>query len=84
MNPVAASPYDAVIGHAMKDQLLKTEAVSWQDIAMPAVLMMTGFAILALASFHLLSLDQIQNCWPAAFLLMAIVELVPVGLDRRS
>jgi hypothetical protein len=51
---------------------------------MPAVLIMTGFAILALASFGLLSLDQVQNCWPVAFLLMAVVELVPVGLDQQS
>lgn len=69
----------------MKDRLFKTEKASWQDIAMPFVLMAVGIVVAAGTYLGLLSLDRVQNLWPAAFLLAVIVELVPAGgLDRES
>jgi hypothetical protein len=50
--------------------------INWKGLLLPLVLMATGAAVLAGADFGLVSLDRVQNLWPAAIILVGLVELL--------
>ena len=50
--------------------------VAWKNLLLPVVLMATGAIVLASADFGLVSLDRVQNLWPAALILVGLVELL--------
>lgn len=49
-------------------------SVSWQDIALPAILLLTGVTLLGGDWLGLLSLDRIANFWPCSFILAGLAE----------
>jgi hypothetical protein len=49
----------------------------WQDLALPMVLLLTGLILMGGDWLGMLSLDRIQNLWPAAFILVGLAELEP-------
>jgi len=51
----------------------------WQSLAVPAVLMLTGVLLVVANGLGLLSLDRIQNLWPAVVILVGISELTAPG-----
>jgi hypothetical protein len=48
----------------------------WQSIALPIILILTGAVLLAGDFWGVLSLDQIQRFWPAAVIIVGIIELL--------
>jgi hypothetical protein len=62
----------------------ESEGLTWHDLGLPCVLLLTGLLLIALNWFGLLSLERIQNLWPTSIILTGIVELVPVGSERRD
>jgi hypothetical protein len=48
----------------------------WKSLFLPLVLMATGVLVLAAADLGLVSLDRTQNLWPAAIVLVGLVELL--------
>lgn len=48
---------------------------NWSDLLLPLVLVATGAVVLAGADFGWVSLDKVQNLWPAAIVLVGLVEL---------
>ena len=56
----------------------------WEGIALPLVLIVTGFILVMGDYLGLLSLDRIQNLWPLAVIAIGLVELVPVDAANRS
>lgn len=55
----------------------------WDSLALPIVLMLTGLVLMAGDRLGVLSLDRIQNLWPAAVILVGLMELIP-SEDRNS
>jgi len=53
--------------------------VNWESLLPPIVLVAAGALILAAANFGFLSLDRLQDLWPAAIILVGLAELVPDG-----
>ena len=51
---------------------------NWESIALPLVLIVTGFILVMGDYLGLLSLDRIQNLWPLAVIAIGLVELIPV------
>ena len=49
----------------------------WESLVLPLVLMFTGLLVLCGADAGLLSLDRVQNLWPAAIILVGLAELIP-------
>ena len=49
----------------------------WQDLALPTVLLLTGLILVGGDWLGMLSLDRIQNLWPATFILVGLAELEP-------
>jgi hypothetical protein len=60
----------------MKD--LRSHLADWEDIALPLVLIATGFILVGGDYLGLLSLDPIQNLWPLAVIATGLVELIPM------
>jgi hypothetical protein len=54
---------------------MKYQIPSWQDIALPMILLLTGIILLGGDWAGFLSLDRIANLWPCAFILAGLVEL---------
>jgi hypothetical protein len=48
---------------------------SWQNIAIPVVLLLTGLILLTGDGIGLLSLDRIQSFWPLALIVVGMLEL---------
>jgi hypothetical protein len=48
---------------------------NWDDLLLPLVLVATGTLVLAGANLGLVSLDRVQDLWPAAIVLVGLVEL---------
>lgn len=48
---------------------------SWQNLAIPIVLLLTGLILVCGDGMGLLSLDRIQNFWPLALIVVGIMEL---------
>jgi hypothetical protein len=52
-------------------------SLRWQDVALPMVLFLTGAILIGADWLGVLSLDKIQQFWPAAFILTGLVQLAP-------
>ncbi len=53
--------------------------VDWKSLLLPVVLIVTGALILAVAGYGLVSLDRVQNLWPAALILVGLADLFTEG-----
>jgi hypothetical protein len=49
----------------------------WENIALPIILIITGLVLMGGSLLGWLSLDKIQNLWPAAIILIGLAELLP-------
>ncbi len=56
---------------------------SWQNLAIPIVLLLTGVILVAGDSLGMLSLDRIQSFWPLAIIVVGLMEL-PSGRKERN
>lgn len=56
---------------------------TWQNIAIPIVLLLTGLILIGGDGLGVLSLDRVQNFWPLALIVVGIIEL-PVGKKQRN
>jgi hypothetical protein len=56
---------------------------SWQSLAIPIVLLLTGLILVAGDGVGVLSLDRIQNFWPLALIVVGFMEL-PSGKKQRN
>ena len=63
--------------------MMANRKLRWQDVALPIVLCLTGAILIGADWFGYLSLDRIQQLWPAAFILTGLVELAPVENRNR-
>lgn len=54
----------------------RTERHDWESIALPIILMITGFVLLSGDYLGVLSLDRIQNLWPVALITIGLAELM--------
>lgn len=61
----------------MSTQEYEAKQRDWESLVLPLVLMITGLLVLFGADAGLLSLDRIQNLWPAAIILVGLAELLP-------
>jgi hypothetical protein len=61
----------------MSTQEYEAKQRDWESLILPLVLMITGLLVLFGADTGLLSLDRIQNLWPAAIILVGLAELLP-------
>jgi hypothetical protein len=57
-------------------------SVDWQDVAAPLVLLLTGLLLTSGVCMQWLSLEKMQNLWPAALLLAGLVKVV--SFDGRN
>jgi hypothetical protein len=48
---------------------------SWQNLAIPIALLLTGLILIGGNGMGLLSLDKIQNYWPLALIVVGLMEL---------
>jgi hypothetical protein len=48
----------------------------WESLLLPILLMVTGAVVLAGADLGLVSLDRVKDLWPAAIILVGLVELL--------
>jgi hypothetical protein len=53
--------------------------IDWKSLLLPVVLMLTGASVLAIAAYGLVSLDRVQNLWPAAIILVGLADLLSDG-----
>ena len=53
--------------------------IDWKSLLLPVVLMLTGASVLAIAAYGLVSLDRVQNLWPAAIILVGLADLFSEG-----
>jgi len=51
----------------------------WMSLLLPVVLMVTGVLVLAGADVGMVSLDRVRDLWPAALILVGLVELLSEG-----
>ncbi|HEX4771907.1 MAG TPA: hypothetical protein VH351_13800 [Bryobacteraceae bacterium] len=63
---------------------MRYQIPSWQDIALPMILLLTGILLLGGDWIGFLSLDRIANLWPCAFILAGLVELSAGSPTRRQ
>lgn len=61
----------------MSNQEYEAKQCDWESLVLPVVLILTGFLILSGADVGFLSLDRMQNLWPAAIILVGLAELSP-------
>ncbi len=50
-------------------------AKSFENLFLPLVLILTGVFVLAGANWGIVSLDRTKDLWPAAMILVGLVEL---------
>jgi hypothetical protein len=53
--------------------------LDWKSLLLPVVLILTGALILTVAGYGLVSLDRVQNLWPAALILVGLADLFTEG-----
>jgi uncharacterized membrane-anchored protein len=53
--------------------------MDWKSLLLPVVLILAGVFILAIAAYGLVSLDRVQNLWPAAIILVGLADLFTEG-----
>jgi hypothetical protein len=68
----------------MKRNSLNSRRADWESIAIPVILMITGIVLLGGDFLGFLSLDRIQNLWPAAVIAAGVFELLPWYDDRTD
>ena len=68
----------------MKSMESQTRRNDWQSIAIPIALMVTGIALLGGDLLGFLSLDRIQNFWPAAVIAIGVMELLSWHSEDRK
>ena len=57
----------------------------WQTVAVAVVLMATGLVLVGGDLFGMLSLDRIQNLWPAALIIIGLIDLAcQAGQPRHT
>lgn len=56
---------------------MKRSNTDWENIALPIILIITGLVLMGAGLLGWLSLDKIQNLWPAAIILIGLAELLP-------
>lgn len=56
---------------------MKRSTTDWENIALPIILIITGLVLMGAGLLGWLSLDKIQNLWPAAIILIGLAELLP-------
>lgn len=61
-----------------------TRRINWESVVIPIVLMLTGLILVGGDYFGVLSLDRIQNLWPAAVILIGLTELTHAPDGRKS
>lgn len=61
---------------------MKRSNTDWENIALPIILILTGMVLLGAGLAGWLSLDRIQNLWPAAIILIGLAELFPQHNDH--
>jgi hypothetical protein len=54
---------------------LDTRQMDWKSLFLPIVLILTGALVLAVAGYGLVSLDRVQDLWPAAIILVGLADL---------
>ncbi len=62
----------------MKPALADRFSLSWQDIALPLVLVATGLILVGGDWFGLLSLDRIADYWPFGVILVSLANMTSV------
>lgn len=65
----------------MKKTQLTARRRDWETVALPIVLMLAGIILLIGNWLGVLSLDRIQNLWPAAVIVIGLAELIPVSVE---
>ena len=60
------------------------ERPSWQDIALPLVLLTTGLVLVSGDCFGYLSLDRIASFWPVGILLIGLTGVTRVERRRPA
>lgn len=65
-------------------RLLNEPGVRWQDVALPLVLLFTGFLLMAFDWTGFVPLERIRNLWPMACILTGLVELAQPDAERHS
>jgi hypothetical protein len=55
-----------------------------KSLLLPIVLMVAGTLVLAGADIGMVSLDRIQNLWPAAIILVGLTELLSERSQERG
>jgi hypothetical protein len=58
--------------------------MDWESVALPVLLMLTGLILIGGDFLGVLSLDRIQNLWPAPVILIGLTELTGVPNRRES
>jgi hypothetical protein len=56
---------------------------SWQNLAIPMVVLLTGLILVVGDGVGLLSLDRIQNLWPLAIVAVGVMELPAKKRERN-
>jgi hypothetical protein len=47
---------------------------TWQNLAIPLVILLTGVVLVGGDGLGVLSLDRIQNLWPLALIVVGVME----------
>ena len=63
----------------MTSKEIETIRIEWKGLILPVVLLLTGTFVLAIAAYGLVSLDRVQNLWPAAIILVGLADLFTEG-----
>ncbi|MBV9158720.1 MAG: hypothetical protein JO097_20840 [Acidobacteriaceae bacterium] len=61
----------------MQKTQLSADHIEWQSLALPIVLIVTGFILIIGSWIGVLSLDRIQDLWPGALIVIGLTELTP-------
>ncbi len=67
----------------MKHSPGSEKMTGWQDVVAPVILLLTGLFLTSGACLEWLSLDKMQNLWPAALILFCLVDMVTTDVRER-
>lgn len=63
----------------MQQATVDRVSLSWQDIALPLVLVLTGLVLVGGDWLGMLSLDRIANYWPCGAILVGLASLTRIA-----
>jgi len=63
----------------MEKEEITSRNTDWETFGLAIVLIATGFVLVGGDLVGLLSLDRIQNLWPAALILVGMIDLLGHG-----